>query len=114
MASELWTLLKDAQKEYLERRKNYPDEDPSDVAYEVADSNVPIYTADLMRLAAEDIDLATREPDIGPAFDGKPTPSESPRASPRLTPVSTAVNIIAANVYEMILEAINEVQAEES
>jgi hypothetical protein len=93
MARELWTLLKDAQAEYLERRKDYPDEDVGDVMHEVADSHVPVYTADLMRLASEDIDLAVRVPECGPAFDGTPTP----------------VNIVAANVYEMILEALAEV-----
>lgn len=41
---------------------------------------------DLMELAADDIDLATTEPELGPAFDGSPTPT----------------NIIAANVYEAV------------
>jgi len=61
--------------------------EPEDVLHEYADSAVPVYTADLMRLAADDIDLATAEPECGPAFDGSPTP----------------VNIVAANVYEALL-----------
>ena len=60
---------------------------PEDVLHEYADSAVPIYTADLMELAANNIDLATDEPECGPAFDGAPTP----------------VNIVAANVYEALI-----------
>ncbi len=63
-------------------------EDFCDAAHELADSSVPVYTSDLMRLAAEDTDLATSEPSLGPAFDGRPTP----------------VNIIAANVYERLYD----------
>jgi hypothetical protein len=36
--------------------------------------------------------MATEEPELGPAFDGKPTP----------------VNIIAANIYEHLVEFLNE------
>lgn len=57
-----------------------------DLIFEVTDSAVPIYTSDLMQLAADNISLATDEPEIGPAFDGSPTP----------------VNIVAANVFEHI------------
>lgn len=57
-----------------------------DAAHELADSMVPVYTGELMELAAEDIDLATDEPEIGPAFDGSPTP----------------VNIVAGNVYDRL------------
>jgi len=75
--------------------------DPDDVLHEYADSAVPVYTADLMRLAADDIDLATAEPECGPAFDGSPTPA----------------NIVAANVYEALLaegyEWLREVQDED-
>jgi len=42
-----------------------------------------------MELAAGDINLATDEPEVGPAFDGSPTP----------------VNIIAGNIYDRLLEA---------
>jgi hypothetical protein len=92
----MWKIEKDAVAEYLERRRDYPDEDCHDVIHEVADSNVPIYTSDLMLLAAEDIDLAVGEPECGPAFDGKPTP----------------VNIIAANVYERIRAALYQAEDE--
>jgi hypothetical protein len=53
-----------------------------------------------MDLAADNIDFAVLEPEIGPAFDGTPTP----------------VNIVAANIYEALSEAIGDewrmVQAE--
>ena len=94
MARDLWNLENSVREEYTDRRKEYPDEDPSDVAHEVADSNVPVYTAELLRLASEDIDLAVTEPECGPAFDGKPTP----------------VNIIAANLYERLLQACYEAE----
>lgn len=57
-----------------------------DIVFECADSGVPVYTSDILQLAADNIDLATSEPDLGPAFDGSPTP----------------VNIIAANIFEAI------------
>lgn len=65
-------------------------DEPHDIIHEVADGQVPIYTYDLMTLAADHIELAVTEPELGPAFDGSPTP----------------VNIIAANVYERITEAL--------
>jgi len=58
--------------------------DEYDLYHEIADSNVPIYNYDLMQLGADNLFLAVNEPELGPAFDGSPTP----------------VNIIAANVYE--------------
>ena len=63
-------------------------EEPHDTVHEYADSGVPVYTGSLMQLAASDNNLATNTPEIGPAFDGSPTP----------------VNIVAANVYEVLSE----------
>ena len=60
--------------------------DIGDLIHDIVDSLVPVYTSDLMSLAAENICLATDEPELGPAFDGSPTP----------------VNIVAANVYEWL------------
>lgn len=62
--------------------------EPHDAIHEIADSSVPVYTYDLMELAMDNFDLVTQEPSMGPAFDGK----------------QTAINIIAANVYEYISE----------
>jgi hypothetical protein len=85
-------LLADAQTELRDRWNNYPDEfgprgdEPHDVVHEIADSSVPVYTADLLALACQNNGLATDTPELGPAFDGSPTP----------------INIIAANVFEAI------------
>lgn len=60
--------------------------------WEIADGCVPVYNADLFALAADDPNVGLGEPEIGPAFDGSPTP----------------VNIIAANVYEAARDAASE------
>ncbi len=64
--------------------------EPHDVIHEIADSSVPVYHADLLRVASENWELMTDEPEVGPAFDGSPTP----------------INIIAANLYEHIRVAL--------
>lgn len=87
----LYQLVDDAIAELREWREEHPDEDePHDAIFEIADSSVPVYTGDLLRLAAEHLFLATEEPELGPAFDGAPTP----------------VNIIAANVFAHVEEAL--------
>jgi len=90
--STLRQLQRDAFEELKESLENYPDQDPYDTIFEIADSSVPVYTHELMKLAAEDITLATAEPELGPAFDGSPTP----------------VNIVAANVFEAIHNYLHE------
>ena len=93
--------------DYIEQQNFDPDEldsfldEPHDTIHEIADGCVPVYTSDLMEMAAGNYnDLATTEPELGPAFDGSSTP----------------VNIIAANVFEAIeaalWENIRERQAE--
>ena len=57
-----------------------------DMIHETADGCCPIYTGEILSCALEDLNVATTEPEIGPAFDGK----------------HTAVNIIVANIYEKI------------
>ena len=59
-----------------------------DWIHEIADGCVPVYTYNILECAMEDMYLATCEPEIGPAFGGEPT----------------AVNIIAANIYEKVCE----------
>ena len=90
MAREMRDILASARDDLKERWTDYRDEFDggceSDVIHEVADGHVPVYTYDILALAAEDNGLATAEPELGPAFDGTPTP----------------VNIIAANIYEAI------------
>ena len=58
------------------------DTEPHDTISEIADSSTPVYNYDLLRLAADNLNLGVDVPELGPAFDGEPTP----------------VNIIAANV----------------
>jgi hypothetical protein len=99
MAADHLTLrgiLAEACAEFGDRWTNYRGEfgprqdEPHDVIHEIADGSIPVYTSDLLRLAAESNDLATATPELGPAFDGEPTP----------------VNIIAANLFEAIEEAL--------
>jgi hypothetical protein len=90
----LTDIEKSAREELRDRWENYREDFEggceSDVIHEIADSSVPVYTSQLLDLAAEDNCLATDEPELGPAFDGTPTP----------------VNIIAANVYERLTEVL--------
>ncbi len=57
---------------------------PEDTLHEIVDSSVPIYTSDLMDIAADNINMATLEPELGPGS--------------ALTPA----NIVAANVFEAL------------
>jgi hypothetical protein len=66
------------------------DPDYSGTLHEIANGCVPVYNADILDVAASDHDVSLREPEIGPAFDGTPTP----------------INIAAANIYELIEEAL--------
>jgi len=94
---ELEKMALETLQEYLE---DDPDLDEHDTIFEIADSCVPVYTYDILQLAAENLFLATDEPELGPAFDGSPTP----------------VNIIAANIFEhlerVLWENIEEIKEE--
>ena len=80
-------LEKIALEDLTERIIDNPlENDWGDSIFEIADSTTPIYNYDLLKLAADNIFLATNDPELGPAFDGSPTP----------------VNIIAANVFEYL------------
>lgn len=86
----LYDLLKECRQELKEQVIEYKriqdGDDIGDIIAETADTNTPIYTWDILQYAANNFNLAVDEPEIGPAFDGSPTP----------------VNIIAANIYEAI------------
>jgi len=90
----LLQLVTDAIAELREWRADHPDDEPHDAIHEIADTSVPVYTGDLLRLAAENLHLATDEPELGPAngsnFDGTNSP----------------INIIAANIFEHIESAL--------
>jgi hypothetical protein len=93
MGIELREIISDAREEFAEWFAENPgDPYPEDQIHEIADTSVPVYTADLLQLGSDNWDLMLTEPEIGPAFDGTPTP----------------VNIIAANVYETIGAALYE------
>lgn len=88
------TTLRELDQNIRDEVRDYADElfdsaYPEDRLHEMADGSVPVYYSTLLELAADSNHLATDEPDMGPAFDGSPTP----------------VNIIAANVYEYLLAA---------
>ena len=85
--SELLKTLDGLKSELKEWIIENPDEDePNDKIFELADSGVPIDTYDLLQWALENSSFATDEPELGPAFDGTPTPT----------------NIIAANIFEYL------------
>lgn len=96
-------IIKDAIEELEDWHRHNPGIDPDydGTLHEIADSSVPVYNSHLLDIAAENNDVALREPEIGPAFDGSPTP----------------INIIAANIYELIEYALaerwEEIQREE-
>ena len=73
--------------EIEEWAKDNPDKNDIDFdgsLTDIVNEAVPLFSSDLIQLALENVELGTNEPELGPAFDGRPTP----------------VNIIAANVYE--------------
>ena len=86
----MYDLYKECRQELkeqvIEYRRTIEGDEISDIISETADSNTPTHTWDILQYAANNIALAVDEPEIGPAFDGSPTP----------------VNIIAANIYEAI------------
>jgi len=87
MTERLYDIFKYAKEDFKNWMDDNPDNDePHDCIHEIADSSVPVYNYDLLRLAADNLNLGVDEPELGPAFDGSPTP----------------INIIAANVFEAI------------
>ncbi|KKM21438.1 hypothetical protein LCGC14_1635380 [marine sediment metagenome] len=94
MASTLQVCIDGALEELRERVAQCEDDanrlvflnEPHDTIHEIADGSVPVYNATLLAVAAESNEVALLEPEIGPAFDGTPTP----------------INIIAANIFEAI------------
>lgn len=94
---DIYDIVVDAIEEFRQRMQEAKEEgrfrdieEPNDIIFEIADSHVPIYTSDLLRLASENTEFALSEPDISPAFGGRPTP----------------VNIIAANIFEKIEQSL--------
>lgn len=103
MSREWWNLQDNTRESLLESLQYEIDQDKietfcdlessieiADIISETADSAVPVYYSELLDLAADNNNLATDEPELGPAsgwaFDGTNCP----------------VNIIAANIYEAL------------
>lgn len=63
--------------------------EPHDEIFEITDSATPIYNAEILETISETPSLWSRETELGPAFDGTPTP----------------VNIAASVIFEVIEEA---------
>lgn len=78
--------IEELEGDIRNNRDSFDSGEPHDRITEIADSSTPVCTHDLLLLAADNLNLATVEPELGPAFDGSATPA----------------NIIAANIYEYI------------
>jgi hypothetical protein len=91
-------IIEHAEKKLRERWENglVDKDEPQDTIHEIAATHVPISNITILECAVDDIDLATSEPKLGPAFEGSPTP----------------INIIAANIYEAIEQALWELYRE--
>ena len=92
MSNKLEDLVTDAIQSFESDYDNdalYQGE-PHDIINEIADGMTPTLTYNLLIMATENLNLAVDEPELGPAFDGSPTP----------------INIIAANIYEYLTNAL--------
>jgi hypothetical protein len=88
-------IVQDAITELKDWLEDNPGDDPADTITEIADSSVPVYNSDLLKLAADNLWLGTDAPEIY-AFDGSHTP----------------VNAIAGNVYEHVEAKLHEAYEE--
>jgi len=95
MRNTIDNLLQEVETEFLERLKEYG-EDPQDIIHEVADSSIPVYTRDILELCLSDMSLFTDQPELGPAYDGTPTPH----------------NVVVDNIYERLSTHLSEVAYE--
>lgn len=87
--TNIYDIIQDAISDFEDRIKDNEDAtDIGDIIHEVADWWVPVYYYKLLQAALSDISLAIRVPELWPAFNGENTP----------------VNLIAANIYERIVE----------
>ena len=81
-------LIEGAIEDLQEEIKKDYTENYDDLISEIADNNIPIYTYDLLQYASNNFDLIQ--------------PSELQRFNP------SVVNIIQANIYEVLTEALYE------
>lgn len=92
MTNKLDELAEEAKGDLKDWMLDNPGDDPDDAIFEIADQSVPVYTGNIIDLACEEHSLFFDEPELGPAFDGKPTP----------------VNIVAANIFEYVYRELHE------
>jgi len=101
MTQSLTQIIEGAKEELQEQLISEPDmEYPEDRIHEITDGTCLMPDYRYLDLAAANNDLATSEPECGPAFDGTATP----------------INIICANLYQRIsqelFELLYEIQQE--
>ena len=84
-----WESLEDSDIDA--ELSTFMNSDVIDDAHDVADSNTPLYTSDLLRVALDDISIATGVPEVL-CYDGKPT----------------VINILSAVIYERIVDHVCE------
>ena len=84
-----WESLEDSDIDA--ELSTFMNSDVIDDAHDVADTNTPIYTADLLRVALDDISIASDVPEVL-CYDGKPT----------------VINILSAVIYERIVDHVCE------
>jgi len=92
MPTTIFALKNDAVNDLQERLQTEDYTDIADLIHEIADWRVPLYNKQLLSVAISDLYLAICEPEVWPAFDGRPT----------------AINLIAANIYECLVEELRQ------
>ena len=92
--NSLECILDSAEEEFIDmvEQGEVTEHNCTEVIFELADSNTPIYTGDLLETAISSYDLAVTEPEVF-AFDGE----------------HTAVNAIAGNIYEELIQHLHDV-----
>lgn len=83
--------IESAKEDLDEWLANKWTEDTVEAIHEIADSNCPVYTSEIMEVCANDSYLASRKVEA-PGFDGELTP----------------VNVAVAAIYDAICEALHE------
>ena len=71
------TLLREREEMVTEQIEehitDYPEDDITDVVWEIVDGCCPIYTWEIMEIGSV-FDICLRDIELGPAFDGSPCP----------------------------------------
>jgi len=93
MSTTIEQIKEIAVEELEERFKAEPDmQYPEDMATEITDNSVPVYTHELITIAQNSREVLCHENELPPAFDG----------------TATIPNIIATAIYEIVQERLYE------